>query len=79
MTEPARNPLLTICRIALDLVSLTFSAMRSRARLAAENLFLRKQLAFRKRNTFCERLIGTIRRECLDFVAPRPRREETVM
>ena len=29
-------------------------------------------------NSFCERLIGTIRRECLDFVAPRRRREETV-
>jgi hypothetical protein len=45
MTEPARNLLVTICCVALDLVSLTFSAMRSRARLAAENLFLRKQLA----------------------------------
>jgi transposase InsO family protein len=29
-------------------------------------------------NSFCERVIGTIRRECLDFVAPRRRREETV-
>ena len=31
--------------IGLDLISLTSSAMRSRAQLAAENLFLRKQLA----------------------------------
>ena len=35
----------TILRVATDLVSLTSSAMRSRAQLAAENLFLRKQLA----------------------------------
>jgi hypothetical protein len=35
----------TILRISTDLVALTSSAMRSRAQLAAENLFLRKQLA----------------------------------
>jgi hypothetical protein len=32
-------------RVARDLVSLLSSTMRSRAQLAAENLFLRKQLA----------------------------------
>jgi hypothetical protein len=35
----------TILHVARDLVSLTSSVMRSRAQLAAENLFLRKQLA----------------------------------
>ena len=35
----------TILRVAADVVSLVSSAWRSRARLAAENLFLRKQLA----------------------------------
>ena len=35
----------TILRIAADVVSLVSSAWRSRAQLAAENLFLRKQLA----------------------------------
>ena len=34
-----------ILRVARDLVSLTLSALRSRAQLAAENLFLKKQLA----------------------------------
>ena len=34
-----------ILRVARDLVSLTSSALRSRAQLAAENLFLKKQLA----------------------------------
>ena len=45
MIEPARNLLRTIPAVARDLVSLMSSAMRSRAQLAAENLFLRKQLA----------------------------------
>ena len=45
MTEPARRLFRMILRIGLDLISLTSSAMRSRAQLAAENLFLRKQLA----------------------------------
>ena len=35
----------TILRVARDLVSLISSTMRSRAQLAAESLFLRKQLA----------------------------------
>ena len=35
----------TLRAVARDLASLASSAMRSRARLAAENLFLRKQLA----------------------------------
>ena len=34
-----------ILRVARDLVSLISSALRSRAQLAAENLFLKKQLA----------------------------------
>ena len=45
MAESAGNLLRTISRIALDLVLLTSSLVRSRAQLAAENLFLRKQLA----------------------------------
>jgi putative transposase len=45
MTECSKVLLRTILRVATDLVSLTSSAMRSRAQLAAENLFLRKQLA----------------------------------
>jgi len=35
----------TILRVAADIVSLVSSALRSRAQLAAENLFMRKQLA----------------------------------
>jgi len=45
MVKPARNPLRTILAVTRDLASLASSAMRSRAQLAAENLFLRKQLA----------------------------------
>ncbi len=45
MVSPARHLLQTILSVTRDLVSLTSSAMRSRAQLAAENLFLRKQLA----------------------------------
>ena len=45
MINPARHLLDTTLAVARDLVSLTSSAMRSRAQLAAENLFLRKQLA----------------------------------
>src|SRR5436190_21492839 len=45
MVRPARHLLQTILGVTRDLVSLALSAMRSRAQLAAENLFLRKQLA----------------------------------
>ena len=45
MPEPARILFRTIRRVARDLASLMSSMMRSRAELAAENLFLRKQLA----------------------------------
>src|SRR5215468_4297096 len=45
MVKSARHLLHTILAVTRDLVSLASSAMRSRAQLAAENLFLRKQLA----------------------------------
>jgi hypothetical protein len=45
MVSPARHLLPTIHGVTHALASLAFSAMRSRAQLAAENLFLRKQLA----------------------------------
>jgi len=45
MTESLRLLFRTILRVAADLVSLISQAMRSRAQLEAENLFLRKQLA----------------------------------
>jgi putative transposase len=45
MTESPRMLFRTIFRLARDLASLMSSALRSRAQLAAENLFLRKQLA----------------------------------
>jgi hypothetical protein len=45
MARPARHLLQTIHSVTRALVSLVLSAMRSRAQLAAENLFLRKQLA----------------------------------
>src|SRR5713226_5787560 len=45
MTESPRMLFRTILRLARDLASLMSSALRSRAQLAAENLFLRKQLA----------------------------------
>jgi hypothetical protein len=45
MTRTARNLLRTILAVAHDLGSLLSLAIRSRAQLAAENLFLRKQLA----------------------------------
>src|ERR1700736_2590615 len=45
MTEPHRIQFRIILRVARDLVSLISSALRSRAQLAAENLFLQKQLA----------------------------------
>ena len=45
MVRPARHLLQTIHGVTRALVSLVLSAMRSRAQLAAENLFLRKQLA----------------------------------
>src|SRR5712691_2184585 len=41
----SRAALRTILRIACDLLRLVSAAARSHARLAAENLFLRKQLA----------------------------------
>jgi putative transposase len=56
MVSPARHLFQTILSVTRDLVSLTSSAMRSRAQLAAENLFLRKQLALyqeRKVNPRC--------------------------
>jgi putative transposase len=45
MTESGRILFRTIVRLARDLASLMSSPLRSRAQLAAENLFLRKQLA----------------------------------
>jgi putative transposase len=45
MTESPWLLLRTIRRVATDLVSLMSMTLRSRAELAAENLFLRKQLA----------------------------------
>jgi len=45
MVQAVRHLLLTILAVARALVALALSAMRSRAQLAAENLFLRKQLA----------------------------------
>src|SRR3989442_13857126 len=39
------SPVRTVLRIADDLVRLTAAAARSHVQLAAENLFLRKQLA----------------------------------
>jgi putative transposase len=111
------SPVRTVQRIAGDLLRLVAAAARSHAQLAAENLFLRKQLALYlerqvkprraddathrflihdhdsiysdsvdrtvaamgltvlrtpvrspQANAFCERLIGTIRRECLDWM-----------
>jgi putative transposase len=45
MAKAAQNLLRTILAVTRDVASLVSSAMRSRAQLAAENLFLRKQLA----------------------------------
>jgi hypothetical protein len=45
MVRPTRHLLQTIHSVSRALVSLASSAMRSRAQLATENLFLRKQLA----------------------------------
>jgi hypothetical protein len=45
MVKAARHLLQAIHGVTRALVSLASSAMRSRAQLAAENLFLRKQLA----------------------------------
>jgi putative transposase len=45
MTESTRILFRTILRVAFALVPLLSSLLRSRAQLAAENLFLRKQLA----------------------------------
>jgi transposase InsO family protein len=45
MVKPARHLLRTTLAVTRDLAALASSAMRSRAQLAAENLFLRKQLA----------------------------------
>jgi transposase InsO family protein len=45
MVSPSRRLLQTILAVTRDLALLAASALRSRAQLAAENLFLRKQLA----------------------------------
>jgi putative transposase len=45
MAKAAQNLLRTILAVTRDVASLVSSGMRSRAQLAAENLFLRKQLA----------------------------------
>jgi putative transposase len=45
MAKAAQNLLRTILAVTRDVASLVSSAMRSRTQLAAENLFLRKQLA----------------------------------
>ena len=46
MVKPAPRLVQTILAVTRDLASLASSAMRSHAQLAAENLFLRKPLAF---------------------------------
>src|SRR5262245_35258504 len=51
MVKPARHLLQTILAVTRELASLASSAMRSRAQLAAENLFLRKQLALYQERT----------------------------
>ena len=45
MVKPGRHLLQTILAVTRALVSLALAPMRSRAQLAAENLFLRKKLA----------------------------------
>jgi hypothetical protein len=45
MRGPLRPLFQTLFQVACDLGALIGSAMRSRAQLAAENVFLRKQLA----------------------------------
>jgi putative transposase len=45
MLKAARHLFRTLFAVTRDLASLALSAMRSRAQLATENLFLRKQLA----------------------------------
>jgi hypothetical protein len=45
MVKATQHLFRTLVAVARDLASLASSAMRSRAQLAAENLFLRKQLA----------------------------------
>jgi hypothetical protein len=45
MLGPVRSLFQIVFQVARDLVALIASAMRSRVQLAAENLFLRKQLA----------------------------------
>jgi hypothetical protein len=63
----------TMWELLRDSLQFLTAISRSRAALAAEILFLRKQLAYyqdhqirRQANAYCERLIGTVRRECLD-------------
>jgi hypothetical protein len=48
MLRRRRSWLFTIRRLLADLLALAAFALTSRARLAAENLFLRKQLALYK-------------------------------
>ena len=45
MTRPARRALRTVLAVGYDIALLLSLGVRSRAQLAAENLFLRKQLA----------------------------------
>jgi hypothetical protein len=48
MLGPVRTLFRTILHVAHDLVAPIALAMRSRAQLAAENLFVRKQLALHR-------------------------------
>jgi putative transposase len=65
-----------------DLFRLIALSLRRGRSLGAENLFLRRQLALykvrgikpRRIDAICERVIGTIRRECLDWMIPSPNR-----
>ena len=51
MIKPVRHLLQTILVVTQHLATLAPSAMRSRVQLAAENLFLRKQLALYRERT----------------------------
>ncbi len=67
-----------IARLLADLVGLIALSFRPRRSLQAENLFHAEHLPHRhhevqfttKANAICERVIGTIRRECLDSSIP---------
>jgi transposase InsO family protein len=53
-------------QLIADLVVYLGLLIRPRKAIAAENLFYRSP----KANSLCERLIGSLRRECLDWAIP---------